>query len=253
MTTDRATRNLPPLTARAHLRWALIEPIVAGLAPVDLLEIGCGQGAVGVRLAGMTEHLTVVEPDDASFAVASARIVAAGGTAVHGDHTALPPDARFDLVCSFEVLEHIEDDAASLADWVTLVRPGGHLLLSTPSGRMGPSDVAVGHFRRYSVSQMRALLAEVGLVDIDVRLHGWPLGYVLDFVRHAAVRRRGRRVTSQSMAERTGTSGRMFQPTGAVTGAAMRWGTRPFVAMQRFVPQRGTALVALARRPDVRP
>ena len=47
-------------------------------------------------------------------------MAAAGGAVLHGDHTAVPAGSSYDLVCAFEVLEHIEDDAAALADWVRL-------------------------------------------------------------------------------------------------------------------------------------
>jgi len=40
----------------------------------------------------------------------------------------------YDMVCAFEVLEHLKRDEAALRDWITLVRPGGHLVLSVPAG-----------------------------------------------------------------------------------------------------------------------
>ena len=105
----------------------------------DVLEIGCGQGAVGARLAQRYRYLGV-EPDQASWAVASQRISAAGRGEVRNIAVEDLGDDQFDLICAFEVLEHIEDDAAALKEWTGRLRPHGWLLLSVPAHqhRYGP-------------------------------------------------------------------------------------------------------------------
>ena len=71
------TSTLAPLTANAWLRYELIKDMFPpGIS--DVLEVGCGQGALGTRLAQRFNYLGV-EPDQVSFAVASKRIRAAGG------------------------------------------------------------------------------------------------------------------------------------------------------------------------------
>lgn len=51
----------------------------------------------------------------------------------HEDITALSfPDARFDAVLSFEVLEHVPDYPQALSEFARVLRPGGLLLLSAP-------------------------------------------------------------------------------------------------------------------------
>jgi SAM-dependent methyltransferase len=51
------------------------------------------------------------------------------------DITALPvPDAAFDVVLCTEVLEHVPEPIAALAEIVRILRPGGSLLLSAPLG-----------------------------------------------------------------------------------------------------------------------
>ena len=141
----------PPLAPRAWLRWDLVQRQVRALAPATCLELGCGQGAVGTRLARMCDYLGV-EPDPTSFAVAGPRITAAGGRVLRGDIDAVTPGSFFDLVCAFEVLEHLPDDVGALARWGRAVAPGGHLLLSVPAwqDRFGPWDEMVGHLRRYA-------------------------------------------------------------------------------------------------------
>ncbi len=65
-----------PLTPNAWLRYELVKRILpAGIS--DVLEVGCGQGALGIRLAQRYRYLGV-EPDRVSWSVASARIGAAG-------------------------------------------------------------------------------------------------------------------------------------------------------------------------------
>ncbi len=235
----------PPLTARGSLRWGVVEPLLAGLHPATVLEIGCGQGAVGARIARHAAY-TGVEPDDASYAVAAARIEPRGGTVLHGDATALPWGKQFDVVCAFEVLEHIEDDGAALRTWLGHLRRGGHVVVSVPEGpeRFGPSDVQVGHYRRYTEDSLRAVLTGAGLAVTEVVHYGWPLGYLLERVSNRAA---GRASEDRPAEQRSAGSGRWLQP-GRAAGVALQLGVVPFVALQGRRPDEGTGLVAVARR-----
>ncbi|WP_407320628.1 methyltransferase domain-containing protein [Isoptericola halotolerans] len=240
----------PPLTLFGSLRWDVVRRVLPP-EPGRVLEVGCGQGAVGVRLAAAGHRYTGVELDGASAEVARRRFSDAGldGEVVHGDAQELDAGAGFDVVCAFEVLEHLEDDAAALASWVELLRPGGLVLVSTPAwqARYGPMDAAVGHHRRYEPVQMRALLTGAGLTDVGGRLYGAPLGYALEAVRNRVAARRleGDGTTT---AERTARSGRLFQPSSAAQGAAVAVATWPFRVAQRALPRSGPALVAWGTR-----
>ena len=237
----------PPLPPRARLRWTVVEPMIRDLRPRSILELGCGLGAFGARLARIGRY-TAAEPDRTSWAAADARITPLGGVVIHGDHTAVPPGDGYDLVCAFEVIEHIADDAAALREWLTLVRPGGHLLLSVPADphRFGPHDELVGHYRRYTGDGMRRLLTDAGATDVVIRHYAWPLGYLLEVARNRASRARlaGAAATADA---RTGSSGRFLQPRSVVVGALVRAGVAPFGLMQRLRPGHGPGLVALAR------
>ncbi|WP_233275889.1 bifunctional 2-polyprenyl-6-hydroxyphenol methylase/3-demethylubiquinol 3-O-methyltransferase UbiG [Isoptericola variabilis] len=220
--------------------------------PARVLEIGCGQGAVGVRLAAAGYDWTGVELDGTSAQVARQRLEHAGvpGQVVHGSVEGLMGADGFDVVCAFEVLEHIEDDRAALAAWVDRLRPGGLLLISTPAwqDRYGPMDRAVGHFRRYDPPSLGALLGDAGLVDVGQRLYGMPLGYVLEVVRNQIARHR-LESDGASVTDRTARSGRLFQPSTPLAGLVTRAGTWPFRKLQRAFPRTGTGLVVWGRRP----
>ncbi|MEJ3747690.1 class I SAM-dependent methyltransferase [Actinomycetes bacterium KLBMP 9797] len=245
------TQTLPPLAPRAALRWAVVRSAVRKVAPSTILELGCGRGGFGARLARMATY-TAVEPDETSWQAAHDQITPSGGTVVHGDHHKVPDPGTYDLVCAFEVLEHLADDAAALEEWLPLVRPGGHLLLSVPADpeRFGAWDELVGHYRRYSSEQLGACLAAAGAVDITLRHYAWPLGYALDAVRDKLASRRTGTVEGSTAEERTAGSGRVLQPSKRLAGLAIQAGVAPFTALQSLSPRKGPGLVALARRPE---
>jgi SAM-dependent methyltransferase len=265
--------TLPPLAANAWLRWDVTRRLVPAQAR-SVLEIGCGGGGFGARLSVGRDYLGV-EPDETSSATARARVAAAGagGQVVTGMvEDVVEADRQFDLVCAFEVLEHLEDDRAALADWLPRVRPGGWFLVSTPAfqERYGAWDELAGHYRRYEPAQMRALLEDQGLVDVEVVVFGAPLAFPLEAVRNVLGRRRLRRAQvpvaatrgttsgqvpgaalpdADTMQQLTSVSGRLYQPAGALGGLLTRAGTAPFRLVQRRFPRSGTGLVARGRRP----
>lgn len=241
--------SLPPLTFNAWLRYDLIERILRGLTDVgSVLEIGAGEGALGARLASRYDYVGL-EPDPTACEEAHKRLARVGrGTVVCGDLSHLDPGTTFDLVCAFEVLEHIEDDAGTLRGWRERLRPGGWLLLSVPAhpDRWGAADRMAGHFRRYEPATMATLLAGAGFTDARTRSYGFPLGYALEFGRNVLARRTE---SKTSLAERTAASGRWFQPFDGL-GWFTRGTTAPFRLLQRPFAESnlGTGLVVVARR-----
>lgn len=239
---------LPPLAIRAWLRYDVVRRVLDRLHPSTVLEIGCGQGAFGARVARRAEYLGV-EPDPVSYAVAKARVPVQGGEVRNLSATELG-DHLADLVCAFEVLEHLQDDEAALREWVSHVRPGGHLLISVPAdpARFGPMDLHAGHFRRYDGDQLAALLTQAGLTDVEVTTYGWPLGFALEAVRNRVDTTAPSAPDGATMAERTAASGRLFQPSRTMTGWVIAGATTPFRLLQRLRPHDGVGLVAVGRR-----
>ncbi|MEL4319030.1 methyltransferase domain-containing protein [Leifsonia sp. YIM 134122] len=240
---------LPPLAPRALLRWRVVRRVMKALAPATIVEVGIGEGAMGARLATLADYRGV-EPDPISCARAREVIEPLGGRVANGFLDDVDPGPAPDVICAFEVLEHIDDHRAALADWVAHLPSGAHLVLSVPAfaKRFGPSDVRSGHFRRYDPPMLRTLMEEEGLVGVEVIVYAWPLGYALEAVRN---RRDERKLanTEYSITELTAASGRTGQPRSRVLGTAILIGTSPFMLLQRFAKGRGTGLVAIGRRP----
>jgi SAM-dependent methyltransferase len=235
-----------PLSPSAWLRYDVVTRMIPSDVR-DVLEVGCGRGAFGARIASRYNYLGL-EPDTASSQVAAARVAAVGAGEVRAASTHTLTEEKFDLVCAFEVLEHIEDDAAAAKEWASHIRPGGWMLLSVPADqeRYGPMDEYVGHFRRYSPEALSEVMTAAGLSGVTVKRYGFPLGYVMESGRNVLGKRRLAK-TSDSVEERTAESGRLYQPGGSLMGTVNRVGTAPFRGLQRSFPAKGVGLVALGR------
>jgi SAM-dependent methyltransferase len=91
---------------------------------------------------------------------------------------------EFGLVCAFDVLEHISDDHAALAEWCAWLQPGGKLLLSVPAhqSRWGPGDIWAGHFRRYERDQLHSVLEGNNLSIEHFECYGFPLANLTEWL-----------------------------------------------------------------------
>ena len=246
----------PALTPRAWLRHDLIFEALDLLPPGSrVLEVGAGQGAMAVRIARRLDY-TGVEADPTAAAIARARLDVAGvpHTFHEGRFEELDLATPYDAVCAFEVLEHLEDDEAALAEWRGLLRPGGLLTISVPAWqhKFGPWDTAVGHYRRYGPADLVALLEGAGYVDAHVEVYGFPLANALEFLRNRVAPSPAGHEEEPDMAERTASSGRLLQPDSRVAAVATELATRPFRWLQRHTPDErlATGIVATARRPQ---
>lgn len=250
----RVRTRRPPMSPMGILRWRAVEPQLARLAPRTVLEIGCGQGAAGTRIAAMPSvDYTGVEPDSSSYEVAARRLQGLG-TVVNGEDVAvLELQRRWDLVCAFEVLEHIEDDEAALHRWHGLCAEGGHVVLSVPAwqARFGASDTLVGHYRRYSPQSVAELLRRTGWEPVLVQLYAPFIGRLMERIRNVIAARRLESLSEEdTMARRSGTSGRFLQP-GVLLYRLASTALVPFDLWRRLDRGRhGNGIVVVARRVD---
>jgi SAM-dependent methyltransferase len=72
--------------------------------------------------------------------------------------------ADMDTVICLNVLEHIEDDHAGLANIFSALSPGGRAIVLVPEGQsvFGTIDEALGHFRRYSEAELKDKMEQAG-------------------------------------------------------------------------------------------
>jgi SAM-dependent methyltransferase len=167
---DRATYDRMRVLQENHWwfrgRRAILARLIGGLdlpRPASILEVGCGPGGNLGMLKAFGE-VTALEPDAASRAYAAehAGVAVEGGALPH----ALPfAPASFDLACAFDVIEHVEEDAASVAAIAALVKPGGYLATTVPGQpwMWSRHDELHHHKRRYRMAPYRDLFAKAGL------------------------------------------------------------------------------------------
>jgi len=126
-----------------------------------LLEIGCGDGhflSKAHRL-GLKVHGLELAPPEKSVGEGSAWKISEESVR---DHARNHP-SRYDMVCAFQVLEHVSDPASFLESCVELISTGGKLILSTPNSRsflrhsFNLLDMPPHHMSGWSVQSYRFL------------------------------------------------------------------------------------------------
>jgi SAM-dependent methyltransferase len=144
-------------------RRRVIDGVLAqlGLAPgARILDAGCGSGRMLDELARYGA-VTGVDADPACVTRATER----GHTAQLASLPGLPfEDASFDLVTSFDVVEHLPEDVEALADFRRVAVPGGRLLSTVPAYQWlwSDHDVVNRHQRRYTARSFAAAATAAG-------------------------------------------------------------------------------------------
>jgi 2-polyprenyl-3-methyl-5-hydroxy-6-metoxy-1,4-benzoquinol methylase len=126
-----------------------------------VLDGGCGEGFGTQTLAALAAQVVGL---DYSAEVVEACRKAWTHPNLSFQHTDLsrPEEGseRFDLVLSFQVIEHMRDEIPFLEGLKKRIRPGGRLLLTTPN-RLKSFSENPYHVREYTAPELRALLGRV--------------------------------------------------------------------------------------------
>jgi SAM-dependent methyltransferase len=149
--------------ARRRILSALIEREVQLPADARILEIGCGTGH-NFQMLGRFGRIDAIEIDEGARALASRRLGREIGTAPLPELSGIP-DGTYHLIALLDVLEHIEEDEASLASIKRKLAPGGRILLTVPANQWmwSAHDAAHHHHRRYSKNRLARVITRAGL------------------------------------------------------------------------------------------
>jgi SAM-dependent methyltransferase len=133
-----------------------------------VVEYGAGGGTVSSRLVPFATKLTLVEPSPNLVRALRDRFETVPHVEVVGasleEHAIRIVNETIDTIALVNVLEHVEDDRAALAQLVRALRPGGKLLLFVPALPLLTSklDKMVGHFRRYQKAELVGKVCDAG-------------------------------------------------------------------------------------------
>ena len=152
--------------ARKRIILSLLERELPRLAPGRagerrILDVGAGGGMLASAMTQLGQ-VTAMEGAPEALAHLVRRV---GLTVVPGflPSPDLSPES-FDLVTSFDVLEHIEDDRAALHEIRQVLKPGGVLMVTVPAHpwMWSAHDEAGHHFRRYRPREIEKRVAGAG-------------------------------------------------------------------------------------------
>jgi SAM-dependent methyltransferase len=152
--------------ARRDVLHSLIERVIRPPADARILEVGCGTG----HNLKMLQHFGTV---DAIEIDAEARKIAEKRLGRKISSARLPElrgiaKGDYDLVAALDVVEHIDDDRATVDALASCLKPGGKVLLTVPAHQWmwSKHDELNHHKRRYSKRALRELL-EASPLELD--------------------------------------------------------------------------------------
>ena len=162
-----------------HLKFDRIADLIEGHRRV--LDVGCGPGtllgALGDEHESVGVDITAPQIDYAN------EVYAAPNRSFYACLLEeLPELPAFDAITAIELIEHLPQEMAeaTLQDAVRRLRPGGKLVMTTPDygsawplveravDRLGDVEYYVQHINKFRPGRLRALLEDLGLVDVQV-------------------------------------------------------------------------------------
>ena len=157
---ERMDPTVPIFDAgRAEFHLARYRFAAAYVSGKDVLDIACGTG-YGTRLLceiGKAKRVTGVDIDEAAVAYAMKKHWLPAASYLVGSVTQIPlPADSVDVVVSFETIEHVDEDEATVAEFARVLRPQGTLVCSTPNG--WPLEIAPHHKKVFERDSFLALL-----------------------------------------------------------------------------------------------
>ena len=207
-----------------------------GRAPVhSVLDVGAGSGFFSRQVLDRTQASAAICVDPNYAAEHEEH---QGGKAIRFVRTIGQFDG--DLVLMMDVLEHVADDTALLAEYAQKVQPGTRFLLTIPAHMWMWSghDVFLEHYRRYTIGEVDRLVARAGLTLLRSSYY---FGLTLPL---AAGVRLGRRLNPRHRE----VAGSDMKPHGALVNAALWQVSRAELALLGRNRVAGLSVFALAQR-----
>lgn len=128
--------------------------------PLKILNIGAATGRTSEMLAAFGD-VTSIEYDKDCCEFVRAKT---GLPVINASILELPfPEQSFDLVCAFDVIEHVEDDSTAVLEMERVCKRAGYVYVTVPAFKVlwSHHDVVNQHFRRYTLTNLSRLFKDL--------------------------------------------------------------------------------------------
>lgn len=146
--------------AREEIIINTIRNRIAPAEPLKILNVGCATGRSTEYLSQFGTVTSVeYDKDCCDFLLEQTGI-----QAINASATELPfADNTFDLVCAFDVIEHIEDHQQAVRELCRVAKNGHHVFVTVPAfmDLWSKHDVINHHYRRYRMNELLLLFKNI--------------------------------------------------------------------------------------------
>lgn len=154
-------------------------------ATASILDLGAGEGALSARLSDMGYVITAVDKDAKNFKLKSVSFESVNFDSLQAmDRFVLDRQHMFDVVLGVEVIEHVEDQCRYIRQLLSMAKPGGLILITTPNttswlsrmiflltGRFhqfADLDLGYGHINPISPWELRLIMERNDVQDVSI-------------------------------------------------------------------------------------
>jgi SAM-dependent methyltransferase len=166
--------------ARHRRRW--IARALATTGASSVLDVGCGTGELLRLLRRAVPGVKRWAGADVSAKTIATNARHDPGATYHVldiERTALRE--RFDALVCTEVIEHLTQPRDALVNMRLMLRPGGRLVLTCPTGKVHATEKHFGHVAHPTPRSLRSLLVDAGFAVEHIENWGFPMYVALKY------------------------------------------------------------------------
>ncbi len=144
-----------------------------------VLEIGCGTGRLGVRVAPLCRRYTGIDISPKTAEAARRHITGENSNIITGDFLTYDFRTSYDIVYCSLAFMHIEDKNAAIRKAASLIAPGGRLVLSIDKSQANVINYGTRRLTVYpdTPEEIARLIKAAGFSKVE--LHETELAYIL--------------------------------------------------------------------------